>query len=279
VSNPGPIVNNVNNNTNIQHSIVLQFFGTTASTLTPESVAEKVRQVLTLGAIEEGVAKMTEEVAPTVFTNEKKNWTLRVADASRKRLVVRMDEGDVPDIEGHNTTRLLRAPFMDATLDAIDQSDRPAEVKRTFEEIKDTDRFDRQVTGSLLRVAPTSFDHINPLIFTEAHRLEEERVFARVEAFERRERRKEQKQLDKRRKAALDDFLDKCIILSAGEYRHRDYGYVVEQTEGNQAFVILGKRDKPTDKTIRLTKVDLDVIKKLGLEANLAAEYRVKGDA
>ena len=99
---------------------------------------------------------------------------------------------------------------------------------------------------------------------------------ARAEAFKQRERRQEQKQLKAKRKASLEDFLDKCVSVGAGEYRHCEYGYVVEQTEGEQLFVILGKRDKPGDKMIRLTKADIEAIHKLGLESNLGGEYRVR---
>ena len=63
----------INNTTNNTVNVNINVFGSTASSLTPELIAEKVREVLSYEAVEEGVAKMTEEVAPTLFVNEKGN--------------------------------------------------------------------------------------------------------------------------------------------------------------------------------------------------------------
>ena len=168
------IINNNDNRIQLNQQINIHF-GSTFSALTPELVAERVLEVLSLEAVEKGLARMTEEVARPVFTNEKNNWTIRVADSSRNKLVVRTYGGDRPDHQGHNTTRLLKQPFMEASMLALKQTERPNEVENTIEEIQDDDIYRNKTMGVLLRVAPTSFDQTNPLIFTEAHRLAEEK--------------------------------------------------------------------------------------------------------
>ena len=182
---------NVTNNTN---NIQINVFGSTASALTPEIIAQKVMEVISLEAVEKGLAHMTQEVARPVFSNEKGNWLVRVADASRSKLIVRTDEGDQPDHQGRNTTRLLKKPFMEASLIALEETDRPRDVENTIEAIRDDDTYDKQTMGALLGVAPTTFDQTNPLIFTEAHRIAEEKTRAKLDRVMAKRKRLQEKQ-------------------------------------------------------------------------------------
>jgi hypothetical protein len=114
-----------------QNNFTINVFGSTMSSLTPEIVAQKVMEVITLESVEKGLASMTEEVARPVFSNEKGNWMVRVADGSRNKLVVRLDEGDRPDHQGHNPTRLFTQPFTKTSILALKHTNRSrAQLKK-----------------------------------------------------------------------------------------------------------------------------------------------------
>ena len=189
-------VNNgtINNTTNTVNVVNINVFGSTLSSLTPELIAEKVREVLSYEAVEEGVAKMTEEVAPTLFTNEKGNSLIRVADASRKKLVYRTDTGDVPDSDGKRTGRLLRHPFGQAALLALEGSDNPDAVNKTIEMLCDQEASGKEALKTLLRDAPAQFENPTQLT-TEAHDLADQKTFVQLEkalAKNRKEKKKDE---------------------------------------------------------------------------------------
>ena len=272
VATPGVTTINLNDNRVVNQQINLQIFGSTASALTPEIVAQKVLDVLSLEAVEKGLARMTEEVAPSIFTNEKNNWTIRVADGSRNKLVVRTDDGDQPDHQGYNTTRLLKNPFMEASILALEQTDRPKEVENTIEEIQDDDIYHNKTMGALLRVAPTRFNQTNSLIFTEAHRIAEEKTAVKLEKIMAKRKRKQAKQASLQAEASRNDMLDKAQDLHDGTFWHPIHHYIIQPDEERE-FLIIGRRAKRGDTTLPLTKADIVTIRDLGLAPQLDAQY------
>src|SRR5208283_4010743 len=127
----------------INNQFNIQVFGPTASSLTPELIRDKVLEAISCEAVESGIARMTQEVAPRVFTNDKGNWVIRVADGSRNKLIMRTDEGDVPDMGARKTAGLLRAPLLHAGMIALRETDRPIHVNSTLEELQDDDTYER----------------------------------------------------------------------------------------------------------------------------------------
>jgi hypothetical protein len=234
-------------------------------------VAQKVLEVLSLDAVEKGLARMTEEVAPSIFTNEKKNWTIRVADGSRNKLVVRTDDGDQPDLQGHKTTRLLRHPFIKASMLALEQTDRPKQVESTIEEIRDDDTYNRQTMGALLRMAPSKFDDTNSVL-AEARRLDEEKGLEELDRFMAKRKRKQAKQAAIQAEATRNDFLDRAQDLHDGTFWHPVQHFIIQPDEERE-FVVIGRRAKRSDATIPLTKADIATIKELGLAPQLDAQY------
>ena len=155
-------------------------------------------EVLSLEAVEKGLARMTEEVAKPVFSNEKGNWTIRVADASRNKLVMRTDQGDEPDHQGHHTTQLLKQPFIEASMLALEQTEHPRDVENTIGELKDEETYNKQTMGVLLRVAPTKFEQTNPAIFTEAHQQALDKSMAKLDRLMAKRKRLEQKKTNEK---------------------------------------------------------------------------------
>ena len=255
-----------------QNNININVFGTTMSSLTPELIAERVLEALSLEAVEKGVAHMTAEVARPAFTNEKGNWLVRVADGSRNKLIVRMDDGDRPDHQGHNTTRLLKKPFIEASLIALEKTDKPADVENTIEDIKDSEAYDRKTMSALLKIAPTKFDQTDPVIFTEAHRLAEEKAFAKLDRVMAKRKRTKAKQLELEGAKWKDDILDHSQDLHDGTFWHPIHRFVIQPDEEHE-FSILGKREKRTDQTVPLTRADLKTIGDMGLGQHVSQEF------
>ena len=264
-------VNNTIGTQNIQNNFNINVFGSTASSLTPELIAQKVMEVISLEAVEKGLVHMTEEVARPVFSNEKGNWLVRVADGSRNKLVLRTDEGEQSDPQGHRTTRLLKAPFMKASLLALEQTDRPKDVENTIEDIKDEDTYDKKTMGALLRIAPAKFNEIND-VFTEAHLIAEERIFAEAERVMAKREKEKAKLLKLETAKWRENFLDHSQDLHDGTFWHPIHRFVI-QPDTEREFSILGKREKRGDQTISLTKVDLSKVAEMGLSRYLAPEY------
>ena len=267
-------INNTQNNNTLNFNI--NVFGSTMSSLTPELIAERVLEALSLDAVEKGVAHMTAEVARPVFTNEKANWLVRVADGSRNKLMVRTDEGDISDHQGHNTTRLLRQPFIRASLLALKETDKPKDVENTIEEIEDDDVYDKQAMGALLKAAPSRFDQTNPLIFTEAHRLAEEKAFAELHRVMAKRKRNKVKQLEKEAVKWREELLDHAQDLHDGTFWHPTQHLVIQPETGERPFSVLGKREKRTDTTQSLVRADIEHLVAMGLTSYLAPEYAMR---
>ena len=268
----------INDNSTTNYNTVNQInihFGSTMSALTPEIIAEKVLEVLSLGAVEKGLAHMTEEVARPVFSNEKNNWLVRVADASRSKLIMRTDEGDQPDHQGRNTTMLLKQPFIEASMLALEQTEHPRDVESTIEEIKDDDTYDKETMGALLRVAPTKFKQTNPLIFTEAHQLALDKSMAKLDKIMAKRKRLQDKKCALEAERVRNDFLDKSQDLHDGTFWHPVHRYVIQPDQEHE-FLIIGRRAKRSDTTLPLTKEDVKSIYTLGLAPQLDAQYHTK---
>jgi hypothetical protein len=218
---------------------------------------------------------MTETVAPSCFTNEKRNWFLRSTDASRNKLVVRTDEGDIADIQGYRTTRMLKKPFMEASLMALEETDKPKDVENTIEEIQDEDTYSKKTMGALLRVVPTMFDQTRPIYpITEADRIAEEKVSAKLDRVMAKRARAKAKQLKLEAAKWKDEFLDRSQDLHDGTFWHPTNHFIIQPDE-KLDFTILGRREKRGDTTVQLTKADLKTISEMGLEAHLDEQYKV----
>jgi hypothetical protein len=245
------------------------------TSLTPEIVAKKVMEVLSLDAVEKGLAHMTQEVARPVFSNEKGNWLVRVADASRSKLIVRTDQGDQPDHQGRNTTLLLKQPFIEASMLALEQTERPRDVENTIEEIRDDDTYDKETMGVLLRTVPTKFEQADPLIFTEAHQFALDKSMAKLDKVMAKRKRLQKKQMALDAEKVRNDFLDKAQDLHDGTFWHPVHHYII-QPDQECEFLILGRRVKRSDATLPLTKEDVKNIHSLGLAPQLDPQYRVE---
>ena len=258
-----------NNNLNFN----IQLFGSTASALTPDVIRDKVIEALSCEEVEKGIARMTEAVAPHLFQNEKHNWTIRVADASRKKLLVRTDQGDVPDVGARRTAGLLREPFIRAGFMALEESNRKQDVKSTMVSIGDDESYDKEASRALLAVAPSEFEN-NPLM-TDAHRA------VLVKAKKQLNRALMKWNREQKERTALEtakwkeDFLDHSQDLHDGTFWHPIHRFVI-QPDTDREFSILGKREKRTDQTIQLTRADLGAVSKMGLGRYLAPEYAAR---
>ena len=274
ISNSTVITNNqISINNNNQFNI--QIFGSTASSLTPEIIKEKVIEALTCADVEAGLARMTETVARDCFSNEKGNWFVRSTDASRNKLVVRTDKGDIADIQGYRTTRMLKKPFMEASLMALEETDKPTDVENTIEEIQDNDIYNKKTMGVLLRVIPTTFESEQafPVTDTEAYQIAEEKVAAKLDRVMVKRKRKKAKQLELEAAKWKDEFLDRSQDLHDGTFWHPTNHFVIQPDE-KLDFTILGRREKRGDVTVQLTKADLKTISEMGLEAHLDEQYK-----
>ena len=267
----------VNNTQNIQtqNNLTINIYGTTASSLTAEAVAEKVLAVISMEAVEAGVAEMTKEVAPNVFRNEKGTWNLRVADASRKKLLVRTDEGEESDRQGERTTMLLRAPFLQASFTALEQGAQPRKVESTIEEIEDDETYVKKSTGALLKVVPDKFAS-SVALTDDREESDHDRAYRkasakakRVLAKLKRERIEELRLLTERSK---EDFLEHSQDLHDGTFWHPIHRFVI-QLDAEHDFSIMGKREKRGDQTLPLTRADLKFISDMGLRQWVAPEF------
>ena len=269
-----PIVNVTNIGTQNNQNIQINLFGSTASSLTPELVREKVIEALSCEDVERGLARMTETAAPRCFTNERGEWLVRVADSSRNKLVLRTDAGEQPDPHGHRTTRLLKKPFIEASLIALEQTDRPKDVENTIEDIKDDEIYDKKTMGVLLRMAPAKFDEIND-VFTEAHLIGEQKAFEELERVMAKRKKKEIKRLKIEAAKWRDEFLDKSQNLHDGTFWHPTYQFVI-QPDSTKEFTIIGRRARREDTMLSLTKADLKTIEDMGLVSHLDEQYKVR---
>ena len=261
------------NNTLNQNVFNINVFGTTMSSLTPELIAERVLEVISLEAVEKGVAHMTAEVARPVFTNEKGNWLVRVADGSRNKLMIRTDEGDIPDHQGHKTTRLLRQPFIEASLLALKETDKPKDVENTMEEIKDDETYDKKTMGALLRTAPTKFDQRELTVLDETYERKLDESMAKLDRVMAKLKRSKAKQLEKEAIKWREELLDHAQDLHDGTFWHPTQHLVIQPETGERPFSVLGKREKRTDATQSLVRADIERLTKMGLALYLAPEY------
>ena len=270
---PATMINNIDNsNTLIQNNFNINVFGTTMSSLTPELIAERVLEVISLEAVEKGVAHMTAEVARPVFSNEKGNWLVRVADGSRNKLMMRTDEGDIPDHQGHKTTRLLRQPFIEASLLALKETDKPDDVENTIGEIKDDETYDKKTMGALLRIAPTKFDQRELTVLNEAYERRLEESMAKLDRVMAKRKRTKAKQLELEGVKWKEDFLDHSQDLHDGTFWHPIHRFIIQPDQEHE-FSIIGKREKRGDQTVPLTRADLKAITDMGLGSYVSPEF------
>ena len=271
------VVNNTQNNIQTQNNtnLTINIYGTTASSLTAEAVAEKVLAVISMEAVEGGVAEMTKEVAPNVFRNEKGTWNLRVADASRKKLLVRTDEGEESDRQGDRTTKLLRAPFLQASFSALEQGAQPRKVKNTIEEIEDDETYANKSTGALLKVVPDKFASSVALI-DDREEDDHDRAYRKASAKAKRVlaklKREEDEELRLLTERSKEDFLEHSQDLHDGTFWHPIHRFII-QPDQEHDFSIIGKREKRGDQTLPLTRADLKTISDMGLRQWVAPEF------
>lgn len=159
------IINNTQNNTqnntlNIGQVIVNVNFGETLSSLTPQSIAEKLIPLLTNEVVKDGVGKMTEIAAINCFVNEKGNWMLRSADVSRNKLELRYDEKDEPDYGCEKTTQLLRPPFLTASMRAVEETEED-EAKTTLNVVRNLNKDNKPVRDALFKNIPKNFESLD----------------------------------------------------------------------------------------------------------------------
>jgi hypothetical protein len=273
---PPIVINNTQNNTLNQNVFNINVFGSTMSSLTPEIIAKRVLEIVSLQSVEKGLAHMTAEVAQSAFTNEKGNWLVRVADGSRNKLMIRTDSGDIPDLQGHRTTQLLRKPFIEASLLALEQTKRPDDVENTIGEIQDDETYDRETMGALLRVAPSRFDQREPPMLPETYERELDRAMMKLERVMSERKKAKAKQLEAQALKWREEFLDRSQNLHDGTYWHPTYHFVIQSEETDQAFSILGRREKRSDTTQPLTKADIERLVQMGMKAYLAPEYAIR---
>jgi hypothetical protein len=262
------IGNQVNFNINV--------FGPTASSLTPELIRDKILQAVSCEAVEKGLRQMTQQIAPAVFTNDKGNWVIRVADASRNKLIMRTDEGDEADVGARKATGMIRTHLLHAGITALKESEYPQDVNSTLEEIRDDDSYQRSAGRALLTVAPDKFADAptNPALDTALHERMFREALVECDQAQKEFRRKERRKLKAETEKWCNDFLDKAQSLHDGTFWHPVQHFVI-QPDSEHDFTILGRRGKREDTTVRLTKADLELIARMGLTSYLDAQYCV----
>jgi hypothetical protein len=218
---------------------------------------------------------MTKEGAPNVFRNEKGTWNLRVADASRKKLVVRTDEGEESDRQGDKTTKLLRAPFLQASFSALEQGAQPRKVESTIEEIEDDETYAKKSTGALLKVVPDKFASSAALI-DDREEDDHDRAYRKASAKAKRVlaklKRERAEELRLQSERSKEDFLEHSQDLHDGTFWHPIHRFII-QPDTERDFVIIGKREKRADQTMPLTRPDLQIISDMGLGKYVAPEF------
>jgi hypothetical protein len=225
---------NIGTQNNLTNNLTINIYGSTASNLTAEAVAKKVMDAITVNAIEAGVAEMTREVAPSVFRNEKGIWNLRVADASRKKLVVRTDNGEETDRQGNRTARILRGPFLRASRLALTQG-RRRKVENTIEEIQNDDTYERETLGALLKIAPDQFTSLaqddGKDEDEDEHMIVYRKESAEADLIMDESRRKKIEDLRRRTTHFKEDFLNNSQNLHDGTFWHPIHRFIIQQDE------------------------------------------------
>jgi hypothetical protein len=256
----------------VNQQININILGSTMSSLTPELVKEKVIEALSVSSVERGLAQMVQDAAPAIFQNEKNIWLVRVADAGRNKLIQLTDTGEETDIKGAKTAAMLRAPFRDVSLSALEETKRPKLVEQTIDEIND-DRFYQTTTvNAILQIAPSTFKSQSEAQ-AEAFRLAEEQSVARMDAYMKKRKREAAKAKQLEAAKWRDDFLDKCQNLHDGTFWHPIRHFVI-QMDSRNVFTILGRRERRGDTTVQLTKADIATLADMGLGPQLDAQYQ-----
>jgi hypothetical protein len=234
--------------------------GSTVSALTPVIITEKIEQVLRLEHIEQGLTAMIEQVIPTLFRNENGKWTIRVANEERTKLIIRIDTGDFLD-SGREIAGLLIAPFTIASINAIEETQHPAKVEKTIDEISDGTIWIK-IIRALLRMAPLEFSE-NKIYWTDAHQHTHDEAMKLMRRYRRHQAQKEKiESMD----VDLENFLDTIVGVDSGFHWHPKHHLIVRLTDDYLGFSIIGRRENRLDPTLSLTESDIAWIKQAGFE-------------
>jgi hypothetical protein len=265
---PGSVINSNNtvNNIGTQNVMILNF-GTTMSGLTPEQIRDRVLDAISIDSIENGIQHMCEEVTQSVFTNEKGNCMIRIADASRKKLVWRTDKGEEPDPGAKKTATILRQPLAEAATMALEQTNKRDNVISTMSALNDPTKYQKEARRGLLLAAPARFEnnHVSAVQVAPDGTLPE---ISRI--LKREERRKEKEKAEAKLKWE-NEILDRAQDLHDGTFWHPEKQWVVAPSDEVQ-FMIVGRRRNRCDETAPLNRSDLLEIGRIGLEEHLKPE-------
>jgi hypothetical protein len=110
-------------------------------------------------------------------------------------------------------------------------------------------------------------------LLTSAHEEFYQKTLVEVKQAQKEFRRKQRMQLKAETEKWKNDFLDKAQPLHDGTFWHPTQHFVI-QPDPDHDFTILGRREKRSDSTVRLTKADLELIARMGLEMQLDEQYR-----
>jgi hypothetical protein len=153
-------IQNIQNVQNIQQNIVINLsLGNTISALSVEDISKKVVAAISAKDVEQGLERMVSAAAPKVFKNEKGNWNVKVADASRRKLLIRTDDGETTDFGGHKAAQVLHAPLLEASIQAYTRNKKSKDIGRTIDDINDEKTYDKKTTDTLLRIVPHDYDN------------------------------------------------------------------------------------------------------------------------
>lgn len=251
----------------INNNIVINLFGSTWSSLTPEIVSEKILSNISVSDIESGLKTMTEAVAPAVFKNEKNNWMVRVADSSRNKFELKTDSGVISDVGGQKTSALLKTPLIKATLIAADKSKKPDEIKQTIDDIKNSETYTKQTVGTLVKIVPARFEAHDSDIKIDPRKEEIEQQKALDRALAKINKKIQAKDEEEYQKWK-NEMLNNSQPLFNESFWHPQLHFILE-VHSTLGFVIIGKRKDRFDKTMPLSKEDIEKIHKMKLEKHI----------
>lgn len=283
-----PIVQNVGILNNIQNTINIAIYGSTASVLTPEYLQKHLVPLL-VDAVGDGVEKLTEIATRNALINEKGNPRVIVTDRSRGNLKIRYDHGDELDIKGSKTTALISCPMMQAAQIALKSADKKSIVLDSLKEIDNLQDDNKAALAVFVRTLPGTFDSAHAECEAQMKAIQEQREKTRQEI--KLDIEKAEQEIMKLTETQATDALSKYL----GKYK---FGWRVEDNsilwDGDNLYCwreltgtlrtsfglelrrveLIGYSNTKEGKIFDLTSKELRAVKNFGISYFLEQKYR-----
>lgn len=270
INNTQNIVNNTQNITNNTQNNFF-FFGCDDIAKNYILRTMSLPSQLRLDLSEKGYAALSGQVIITSITNDEGCSDIRVADASRKKLVCKTMLGDIEEDRGGHKSGARIGEAVDQVLSmSHKESANCSKVMKTIKDSnKDRDEGRPILRGMILDTCPRSFEEV----IRSAHMSDTAKELCRIEEEYNKKNAKERLERGKKWK----EHLRFNKIIDPDTERFWDDTTCFVWIESDKEISLLGKSLKYQGALIRFSRRDLKNIDWMGLSANVALNSRDSG--